>query len=250
MGFFITLSCVLKTVIMKIKLTLILSIISFYSFAQSENYNSWTEMAEKDVSLQPEYGNVERTEKQKESDIKFRKEILDHYKGDTIASSKKMSDLGFTYLYDKRDFVTAMRRFNQAHMLNPENSNAYYGFGTIYFNLGAMDKAREQYDKGLEIDPKHSAMLTDYGTTYLGDYYNSIEKGQNNSTEILEKSHALLLKSYEVNKKDSNTIYKLSIVKMYLGGCKEAKSLLKKAKKMKNPNVTESYEKELEQKCK
>jgi len=37
---------------------------------------------------------------------------------------------------------------------------------------------------------------------------------------------------------------------MYIGKCKEAKELLKKAKKMNNPNVTESYEKELNEKCK
>ncbi len=206
-------------------------------------------MAETDVSLQPKYGNIERTVKQKESDEKFRKDILDHYKGDTIAASTKMSDLGFTYLYDKGDFVTAMRRFNQAYLLNSQNSDAYYGFGTIYFNLGAMDKAREQYDIGLKIDPKHSAILTDYGTTYLRDYYNAMEKGAKDSNKHLEMASEYLGRSYEINKKDSNTVYKLSIVKMYLGECKEARSLLKKAKNMGNRNVTASYESELNQKC-
>ena len=234
---------------MKIRFTLLLLTISLYSSAQNYNYTLWQRKAATDISLQPEYGNVERTEKQIESDKKFRKDILDHYKGDTLAASKKMSDLGFTYLYEKGDFMTAMRRFNQAYMLNSKNANAYYGFGTIYFNLGAMDKAREQFDKGLEIDPEHSAMLTDYGTTYLGDYYNSIEKGVKDSNEFLERANSYLEKSYEINKKDSNTIYKLSIIKMYLGECKEAISLLKKAKKMKNPNVTELFETELKQKC-
>ena len=234
---------------MKIKFTLILLILSFYSFGQNDNYKRWTTMAEKDVSLQPEYGNVERTEKQKDSDLKFRKDILDYYKGDTIAASKKMSDLGFTYLYDKGDLVTAMRRFNQAYMLNAKNSEAYYGFGTVYFNLGALDKARKQYDKGLEINPKNSAIMTDYGTTYLGDYYNSIEKGLKGSTGFLEKANDYLIRANEINEKDSNTIYKLSIVKMYLGECREAMTLLKKAKKMNNPNITESYERELKQKC-
>jgi len=234
---------------MKIKITLILLISSFCLSAQNYDYILWLRKAQSDVSLQPEYGNIERTEKQKESDEKFRKDILEHYKGDTIVASKKMTDLGFTYLYDKRDFVTAMRRFNQAYMLNAKNSDAYYGFGTVYFNLRAMEKAREQYDKGLEINPNHSAMLTDYGTTYLGDYYNSIENGLENSEKSLEKANQYLSRSYEINKKDSNTIYKLSIIKMYLSKCKESKALLKKAIKMKNPNVTESYQKELKQKC-
>ena len=234
---------------MKTKITLILLTVTFFSIAQNDNYKRWMELAENDITLRPEYGNVEKNEEQKESDNKFREDILNYYKGDTIVASKKMVELGFTYLYDKGDFVTAMRRFNQAYMLNSKNSNAYYGFGTIYFNLGAMNKAREQYDKGLELNPKNSEILTDYGTTYLGDYYNQIEKDSNNSAEFLKMANAYLSRSFEINEKDSNTIYKLSIIKMYLGECKEAKSLLKKAKKMGNPNVTESYESELKQKC-
>ena len=234
---------------MKVKLVLIFLTFSLYSSAQNYNYILWQRKAATDVSLQPEYGNVEKTEKQRESDEKFRKDILEHYKGDTIAASRKMSDLGFTYLYDKGDFTTAMRRFNQAYMLNSKNADAYYGFGTIYFNFGAMEKAREQYEKGLELNPKHSKILTDYGTTYLGDYYQSLEKKEENPNQFLNKANEFLEKSLAIDKKDSNTIYKLSIVKMYLGDCKEAKGLLKKAKKMNNPNVTESYEMELNEKC-
>lgn len=235
---------------MKIKLVLIFLSVSLYSSAQSYNYTLWQRKAQTDASLQPEYGNIEKTESQKESDKKFRKDILEHYQGDTIAASEKMSDLGFTYLYDKGDFTTAMRRFNQAYLLNSKNADAYYGFGTIYFNLGAMEKAREQYEKGLALNPKHSQILTDYGTTYLGDYYQSLDNNEENPNQFLIKANEFLERSFEINQKDSNTIYKLSIVKMYLGECKEAKGLLKKAKKMNNPNVTESFEKELNEKCK
>lgn len=235
---------------MKIKVLSILLFTTFFSFAQNSYYEKWTAMADNDISLQPEYGNVEKTESQKVDDENFKEDILEYYKGDTMAASKKMSDLGFTYLYDKGDFVTAMRRFNQAFLLDPKNADAYYGYGTIFFNLGAMTKAREQYDKGLEIDPEHSEILTDYGTTYLGDYYESLENGEGNTAEFLTKADEYLEKSLEFDKEDSNTIYKLSIVKMYMGDCKEARELLKEAKKMNNPNVTESYERELNEKCK
>lgn len=234
---------------MKIRITLILLVVTFYSFGQNDNYKRWIEMAKNDITLRPEYGNVVKNAKQRESDKKFRDDILGNYKGDTIMASKKMVELGFTYLYDKGDFVTAMRRFNQANMLDSKNSDAYYGFGTIYFNFGEMNKAREQYDKGLGLNPNNSAILTDYGTTYLGDYYSATETNKTYSIELIKKANDFLSRSFKINKKDSNTIYKLSIVKMYLGECKEAQSLLKKAKKMKNPNVTESYERELKQKC-
>src|SRR5690606_18265983 len=118
------------------------------------------------------------------------------------------------------------------------------GYGTVYFNLGAFNKAREQYDKGLTLNPKHSEMLTDYGTTYLGDYYNE------NNEDLLESALLYLQKSYDIDKKNSNTIYKLSVVYMYLDNCDEAKHYLQKAKKMKNPNVTKAFEAEFQTKCK
>ena len=233
---------------MKIKITIVLLMTTLFTFAQNMNYERWMVMAENDISLQPEYGKVKKTKSQLEDDEKFKKEILEYYKGDTNLASQKMVDLGFQYLYEKRDLVSAMRRFNQAYLLNHKNADAYYGFGTVYFNLGAMKMAREQYDAGLEINPKHSKILTDYGTTYLGDYYQSLDKNEN-STQILSKADEFLERSLDIDKKDSNTIYKLSIVKMYLGNCQQARELLNEAKKMNNPNVTESYEKELNQKC-
>jgi len=218
-------------------------------FGQNDNFTKWQELAEKDISLRPQYGNIKKTAKHKASDLAFKKEVLEKYDGDHIAASEKMVELGFTYLYDKNDFVTAMRRFNQAHMLNTQNADAYYGYGAIYFNLGAMDEARKQYEKGLSINPKHTKILTDYGTTYLGEYYKQIANSEEDAFESLNTADQYLEKSFALDKKNSNTVYKLSIVKMYLGNCKQAKALLKRAQKMDNPNITEAYMTELQDKC-
>ncbi len=217
--------------------------------AQSPYYDRWVAMAKSDFSLQPEYGEGERTTKQKESDEEFEKDILQYYKGDREAAGKKMVALGFTYLYDKGDFVTAMRRFNQAFLLDRENADIYYGYGTVYFNLGALGEARKQYDKGLKINPRHSEILTDYGTTFLGDYYNEFPVNKGQALENLIMASNYLDRSLAIDDQNSNTIYKLSIVNMYLGDCEKANSFLARAKAMKNSNVTESYVQELKGKC-
>jgi len=152
-------------------------------------------------------------------------------------------------LKEKQDFITAMRRFNQAFLVDSDNADIYYGYGSIYFNLGELEKAREQYDKGLKIDPKHSEILTDYGTTYMGDFYQNFDTDKKLAFQKLALAKDFLDKSYKIDDKNSNTVYKLSIVNMYLDNCKEAWKYLKKAKQMKNPNVTEAYEKELITKC-
>jgi len=228
---------------MKSIITFLLSLNFLISFGQNRNLEKWNAIAASDISLQPEYGNIQKSEEQIKSDNEFINEVLNHYKN-REETSEKMVELGFTYLYEKGDFVTAMKRFNQAFLLNNKNANVYYGYGTVYFNLGAFDKARNQYDKGLAINSNHSEMLTDYGTTYLGDYYDQ------NDEKLLKSALNYLEKSYKIDNKNSNTIYKLSIVNMYMNKCKEANEYFREAKKMKNPNITEAFELELNEKCK
>jgi tetratricopeptide (TPR) repeat protein len=230
------------------RLTVIILLFSINTFAQNGNFEKWQELANKDINLQPEFGGAEKNESQIKADNDFIEEILKHYDNKQEAS-KKMTELGFQYLYERRDFQTAMKRFNQAYLLEPNNADIYYGYGTVYFNLDAMEKAREQFDKGLLKNPKHSKMLTDYGTTYLGDYYNSVNTDPKEAIEKLDNSVKYLEKSYSIDEKNSDTIYKLSIINMYLGNCKKANKYLEKADKMKNPNITEEFKAKLKQKC-
>lgn len=176
--------------------------------------------------------------------------MLAEYKDDDMAASKKMTELGFRYLYERGDLVTAMRRFNQAYLLNTSNADIYYGYGTVYFNLGQYGKAREQYDKGLKLNPKHDMMLTDYGTTYLGGYYHLKSFDEELAVKNLVRALEYLDKANDANKQNSNTQYKLSIVHIYLGDCKQAWRYYKKAKKDNNPNIKEAFEKELGETCK
>ena len=231
-------------------LTLLLFFVCSATNAQSPQFIEWQALTKNDISLQPEYGGKTKNAAQRASDKEFIELMLEEFKGDTIAASNKMSELGFTYLYRRGDFKTAMKRFNQAYLLNPNNADAYYGYGTVYFNLGAMAEAREQYDKGLRLNPNHNVMLTDYGTTYLGDYYSSLEKNENKPERHLTTAAEYLNKALAVEPRDSNALYKLSIVHLYLGDCKKANQFLDKAKALENPNITPAYEAELNARCK
>ena len=180
------------------KVTLILILFSINFFAQNGNFEKWEELAKKDINLQPEYGNAEKNDNQLEADNNFIEGIMKHFDNKQDAS-KKMTELGFKYLYERRDLQTAMKRFNQAYLLDKNNADIYYGYGTIYFNLGNMNNAREQYDKGLLINPNHSGILTDYGTTYLGEYYNLTPKNPEKANKSLLESKKYLEKSYSID---------------------------------------------------
>jgi len=217
--------------------------------AQNENYEKWISISQEDPSLIPEYGNIKKTLEQNESDKKFVDQLLAEYNGDKVAASNKMTELGFQYLYQKRDFITAMRRFNQAFLINSKNPNAYYGYGTIYFNLGAMEEARKQYDKGLEIEPKHFEILTDYGTTYLGEYYNGVNSGDINKNAKLDLALNKFTTSYKINPNYASTTYKLSILYLLKNDCENSSKFLTLTKENNNDLITQDYLNEFNLKC-
>lgn len=233
---------------MKYLLLIFTFFIIFTSPAQDDQFEQWQKMAGKDISLQPEYGNVEKTDDQLKIDSAFVSDIMAEMK-DTLAAGRKMTELGFQYLYERRDPVSAMRRFNQAYLLNPKNADVYYGYGTVYFNIGAMEEARKQYDRGLKLNPEHAAMLTDYGTTYLGDYYANFDENRDFAEESLDKALDYFERSNELDDTNADTWFKLSIVSLYKDNCRSAKRYLKQAKKYEHPN-TGDFEEQLKVSCK
>jgi tetratricopeptide (TPR) repeat protein len=111
-----------------------------------------------------------------------------------------------------------------------------------------MKQAREQFDKGLKISPEYSEMIIDYGTTYLGDFYNE-QTNPEKANEYLDKAIEKLSIAYQINPKNSNSSLKLSICFMYKENCEKAIEYLEIAERLGNPNITDQYKNELEETC-
>lgn len=77
----------------------------------------------------PMYGGRVKTEEMKNADADFiasmEKQGLSRAEG-----ARQMLKLGWT-AWSKRDMATAMARFNQAWLLDPENGNVYHGFALV-----------------------------------------------------------------------------------------------------------------------
>ncbi|MBI3595988.1 MAG: tetratricopeptide repeat protein [Nitrospirae bacterium] len=59
-------------------------------------------------------------------------------------------------LYFKQDYKAAIKEFEAASEIDPENANAYYFMGYSYYKLKDMKKAREVFDQAYEADTKYS----------------------------------------------------------------------------------------------
>ncbi|MCJ8290406.1 MAG: hypothetical protein HRT58_12135 [Crocinitomicaceae bacterium] len=232
---------------MKKILTGLIVLMSLSVSGQQMTWEDWESESKTNIRLLPKYGNVEKTEKQKESDKEFIKTILKqdstHKKG-----SDHLISLGFQYLY--RDIKTAMYRFNQAYLLDSTNTDVYWGFGAIYMTLGQSEKAKEQYEEGLKIDSLNTHLLTDYGTYFMAQYFALEPIDKESALTKLESAITYMTKSYNLDPKDQNTTFKLSILYWSKGDCGNSWKYYDECKEQGGDPITDDYTKDLKKKCK
>jgi len=233
---------------MKTYLTVLTLLISITVFSQQITWEQWQKESTTNINLLPKYGHFEKTKKQKKADKEFIKFTI---KSDS--SRKKESNrfirLGFNFLYQK-DIKTAMQRFNQAYLLDSTNTDIYCGFGAVYMTLGQYQKAKEQYEEGLQITPDNTHLLTDYGTYFIWQYYALKPNDKENAMIHFDSAITYLTKSYHLDSTDQNTTFKLSILYYDKGDCDNAWKFYKECKSLGGQPITEAYTKDLQNKCK
>ncbi|MGI9329182.1 MAG: hypothetical protein ACR2QB_00565 [Gammaproteobacteria bacterium] len=82
--------------------------------------------------------------------------------GSREAASEKWVDQGFVF-YFQDNYVKAMRRFNQAWLLNPENPDVFHGFAVVYHDEGRNCDARDMIMRALDLGMKDPMVMADAG---------------------------------------------------------------------------------------
>src|SRR5215510_13623432 len=79
--------------------------------------------------------------------------------------------------YERGQYDRAIEDYNQAIRLNPNHANAFSNRGVAYGRKGDYDRAVENYDEAIRLNPKHAAALYGRGNAYRrkGDYDRAIE---------------------------------------------------------------------------
>ena len=93
------------------------------------------------------YGGIDRSAEAslREADAKLISETTRHY-GSREKASAAFAGNGFAY-YGRDDLTNAMRRFNQAWLLDPDNPEVYWGFGVIRHDQGKNCEAMGFFEK-------------------------------------------------------------------------------------------------------
>jgi len=233
---------------MKNILTGLTLLISITVFSQQITWEQWQKESATNINLRPKYGHVEKTIKQKKADKEFIKRSL-RLDSTLRKVSNRTIRLGFYFLY-QNDIKTAMRRFNQAYLLDSTNTDIYWGFGAIYFSLGQYKKAKEQYEEGLKINPNNTHLLTDYGTYFMRQYFALVPMNKEKALIELDSAMTYMTKSYNLDSTDQQTTYKLSILYLNKGDCDNAWKYYDECKSLGGQVIIEAYTKDLQKECK
>ena len=81
--------------------------------------------------------------------------------------------IGNDYIFgEPHDFAKALAHMQQAEALAPDESNAHLLVGDAYRAQRNLEKARDEYLRGHELDPKSAVLLVKAGhaNTFLDDY--------------------------------------------------------------------------------
>ena len=117
----------------------------------------------------PMYGQPEipRSEELKKNDEAVIRDASFRF-GSRGAASRALSDQGWASV-KKGMLDFAMRRFNEAWLLNPKNYQVFWGFGAVLSEQGKLTAAIEQLETARELvdDPRQRVfLLADLGTVH------------------------------------------------------------------------------------
>jgi tetratricopeptide (TPR) repeat protein len=106
------------------------------------------------------------------------------------AASKAWVDQGFRF-YNNNDSPAAMRRFNQAWLLNPKNPEVYWGFAAVLYDRNQYCQALNMVELGMSKGSMQPGFLPDAALIYTGC-------GWENKALTPEARQAYYLKSEEL----------------------------------------------------
>ena len=97
----------------------------------------------------PMFGEYKKTTWQVKVDDEFIRTAVSNFDGNRDAAAEYFARAGWNFYYQGNK-STAIKRFNQAWLLNPDNQNALWGFAVISRQRGKAESALRFYEMALE----------------------------------------------------------------------------------------------------
>lgn len=116
--------------------------------------------AEFSINELPMFGHIQKTAKQQQSDKRFLEQMTRNGRSPEAAADY-VARVGWS-AFNQGDRSLAIKRFNQAWLLNPKNQFALWGFAAICMDRGQVEEAVRYYRMAIDSGPENSKLQKDY----------------------------------------------------------------------------------------
>ncbi len=114
-----------------------------------------------DISLLPKYGEAIKSPAQLDADAKFLSVVDEQYKGDRSSAATDFAHVGWDALH-AGEVKKAMRRFNEAWLLDHQNLYALWGMAVMATTSGQYGSAHKLFVEADAQSHGDPAFITDY----------------------------------------------------------------------------------------
>jgi hypothetical protein len=144
----------------------------------------------------PMYGGMDRSQvpELKAGDEKFIADVVAEF-GSRERASGIWVDQGFTF-YRQDNLMMAMRRFNQAWLLNPNNPDVYWGFASVLNDQQKYCEGARMMDKAFSAGWLQPSSLPDAAVLYVGCTVQDPSLSPEAKDAMLRRSEELFEKAY------------------------------------------------------
>ena len=141
------------------------------------------------------YGGMDRSSipEVKAADDKFINDVSNKY-GSRKKAAQIWVDQGFK-LYKENNLGMALRRFNQAWLLDPNYPDVYWGFSSVLLDRQKYCEAAGFMDTAFSKGPVHDAMLPDAAVVYSACVASNSNIGEKEKQTQLAKIDSLFKKA-------------------------------------------------------
>jgi len=194
----------------------------------------------REVNEIPFYGGHLTPEEQKANE-RFLEEI-DRLGKPRSESAKHAVMRGWQYL-NARQPLMAIKRFNQAWLLDPNNANVYWGLGAAQSVLGEHQDGINLITRASKLDKNNADIVTDMGRSYLtwgiGTKDNKLRQ------ELFDKAISKYPAALKLNPKSEYAYSNWAIALFYKGKYAEAWRMVKKARELGGKTLDPQFLKDL-----
>lgn len=186
------------------------------------------------INLLPMYGHAKKCKQQLDADqafINWCKEEM----GDLKDAAKTHINWGNDY-YKNKDYETAMKRYNQAWLLDSLNSDVYCGFGLLQIEAKKTDEARELLNRSIILDPKNAKAWRSLAITDWMKFDEQLKATRRIEIDRLNTMIEHLKKAISISPQDDLSFYYLTFAYSHFNQKDSARKYMKITDGL-NPNL-------------